>query len=255
MKQNDQSYEQCLADLNKKLAVIQRDQINPLLQAVASYELVKEVINALSRHKQDPGNTHFNKVIYPQFLSLLIYYRHVVVIFSGEPLGRREQIIYLKTLRKKLEVFCDEHRELIQYCRCGTTERDDYYFGTNAIQFLLPEESPVYIWSKYLACQRLYDLFITEITKRKKPSVRSELLWTAPKTNLIELLYALHASNVFNDGKAGVKQVAEALEKIFQTSLGNYYRVFQDIRQRKINQTVFLDQLKEKFLQRVHDLE
>jgi len=255
MKQYDTYCDQCLADLHKKLAVIQRDQMNPLLQAVASYELVKEVINTLTQRKDVQRTPHFNKVMYPRFLSLLIYYRHVVVILSGEPLGTRGQVVYLKAIRKKLEIFCVEHRDLIQYCRSGSTERDDVYFGHKANQDLLPEESPVYVWSKYLAAQKLNELLTAEIAIRKRAADPSDLIWTGPKTNLIELLYALHASNVFNDGKAGVKQVANAFEKIFQTSLGNYYRVFQDIRQRKINQTVFLDQLKEKFLQRVHEME
>ncbi|MBX2894723.1 MAG: RteC domain-containing protein [Cyclobacteriaceae bacterium] len=255
MKQHDTYCEQCLADLHKKLAVIQRDQMNPLSQAVASYELVKEVINTLAQGKDAQRTPHFNKVMYPQFLSLLIYYRHVVVILSGEPLGTRKQVVYLKAIRKKLEVFCAEHRDLIQYCRSRSTERDGVYFGFKANQDLLPEESPVYVWSKYLAAQKLNEWLTAEIAIRKKADDPSDLIWTGPKTNLIELLYALHASNVFNDGKAGVKQVANAFEKIFQTSLGNYYRVFQDIRQRKINQTVFLDQLKEKLLQRVHEME
>ncbi len=255
MKQHDTYCEQCLADLRKKLAVIQRDQMNLLLQSVASYELVKEVINTLMQSKDTQRNPHFNKVIYPQFLSMLIYYRQLVVILSGEPLGKRNQVSYLKTVRKKLEVFCEEHRNIIQYCRSGSADRDDVYFADNASQDPLPDENPTYIWSKYLAWQRLNEWLTAEIASRKKPDDQCDLIWTGPKTNLIELLYALHASNVLNDGKAGVKQVASAFEKIFQTNLGNYYRVFQDIRQRKINQTVFLDQLKEKFLQRAQELE
>lgn len=253
MKSNEH-HEHALADLNKKLAVIQRDQSNPLMQAVASYELVKEVVSCLSQRKDSKADPLFNKIIYPQFLSLLIYYRYLAIAFSREPFDRREQIIHFKQFCKKLKTFHREHQEVIQYCRSGATDRDEYYFGNNSIQ-LLPEENPVYIWSKYLAGQRLYDQFILEIAKRRNPNHQNELVWTAPKTNLIELLYALHASNSFNDGKAGLKQVAEAFERIFQVSLGNYYRVFQDIRQRKINQTVFLDQLKEKFLQRVHEME
>ncbi|NOS93042.1 MAG: hypothetical protein HOP30_14055 [Cyclobacteriaceae bacterium] len=255
MKQTDQAYKQQLSDLYRKLEVIQRDQTSLLLQAVASYELVKEVTGVVSRNRNIQGDANFNKVVYPKFLSLLIYYRHVVVLFSGEPLNRREQISCLKELRKKLEAFRQEHRELIQYCRSGATDRDAFYFGVNAHQVLLPEESPVYVWSKYLASQKLNDLIEVEIGRRKVVVDNNDLVWTAPKTNLIELLYALHATNVFNDGKAGVKQLAEAFEKIFQVNLGNYYRVFQDIRQRKINQTVFLDQLKEKFMHRIHELE
>ncbi|MBX2900331.1 MAG: RteC domain-containing protein [Cyclobacteriaceae bacterium] len=254
MKQNEQNYEQRLADLNKKLGVIQRDQTNKLLQAVASYELVKEVIGSLPIGREMQNSIQFNKIVFPQFLSLLIYYRYMVSIFSSEPLRKSDQIAHLKAFRKKLEWFCLEHRELIQYCRSGATDRDDYYF-TNKPNQLLPEETPAYVWSKYLASHRLNDLINFEIMLRKKDHEPSEIVWTAQKTSLIELLYALHAANVFNDGKAGLKHVAEAFERIFQVNLGNYYRVFQDIRQRKINQTVFLDQLKEKFLQRVHELE
>jgi hypothetical protein len=135
MKQNEQNYEQRLADLNKKLGVIQRDQTNKLLQAVASYELVKEVIGSLPIGREMQNSIQFNKIVFPQFLSLLIYYRYMVSIFSSEPLRKSDQIAHLKAFRKKLEWFCLEHRELIQYCRSGATDRDDYYLPTNPINY------------------------------------------------------------------------------------------------------------------------
>jgi len=74
---------------------------------------------------------------------------------------------------------------------------------------------------------------------------QSKLFWTANKTDLIELIYALHSSGAVNSGTADIKEMASAREQLFNIELGDYYRTFLEIRSRKINQTKFIDKLKE----------
>lgn len=71
-----------------------------------------------------------------------------------------------------------------------------------------------------------------------------KIYWTDNKINLIELVYALHANGSFNDGLAEIKQIAEYFEKVFDVDLGQYNRIFIDIKSRKINTTKFIDTLK-----------
>ena len=79
------------------------------------------------------------------------------------------------------------------------------------------------------------------------------LSWTASKTDLIELIYALQASGAIKSGTAGIKEMASACESIFDLNLGNVYRTFLEIRERKIDLTKFIDRLKSALLQRMEE--
>src|SRR5690606_10371144 len=79
------------------------------------------------------------------------------------------------------------------------------------------------------------------------------LRWTTSKVDLIELTYSLHASGVFNNGRADIKEIAEYFQVMFDVELGQYNRFFYDIRGRKINKTKFVDFLKEALLRRIKE--
>ncbi len=67
----------------------------------------------------------------------------------------------------------------------------------------------------------------------------------------MELIYALHAAGVFNYGKADIKQIVNAFEEMFSVDLGNYARVFSEIRIRKSGQANFIDHIRGKYLEHV----
>lgn len=79
----------------------------------------------------------------------------------------------------------------------------------------------------------------------------SRLFWTANKTDLVELIYALHTTGAINSGTADIKEMASVCERLFNIELGDYYRTYLEIRSRKINQTKFLDKLKESLIVRM----
>ncbi len=80
---------------------------------------------------------------------------------------------------------------------------------------------------------------------------QSKLLWTANKTDLVELIYALHSAGVVNNGMVDIKEMALVCETVFNIDLGDYYRTYLEVRSRKINQTKFLDKLKESLISRM----
>ena len=80
-----------------------------------------------------------------------------------------------------------------------------------------------------------------------------ELHWSDSKTDLIELIYALQSKGSINHGRMDVKQIAGKFEEVLNINLGNYYKTFQEIRIRKKGRTNFLDQLKEKVIQRMDE--
>src|SRR5690606_29637938 len=61
----------------------------------------------------------------------------------------------------------------------------------------------------------------------------SRLHWTSSKAALTELVYALHTSKALNHGKAEVKDIAEILQKVFDYDLGDFYKIFSEIKSRK----------------------
>ena len=83
----------------------------------------------------------------------------------------------------------------------------------------------------------------------EKPVIK----WTENKTSLIELIYALHTEKVFNDGKIELVEIAKYFERIFDIELGDIYRASNEIKNRKINKTKFLDSLSENLNKRCEE--
>lgn len=82
----------------------------------------------------------------------------------------------------------------------------------------------------------------------------SNLFWTAIKTELIELIYALHSSNSINNGTVDIKELAAHFEHFYNVDLGNYYHTFIEIRSRKTGTTKFLKKLIDMLKQRMEEL-
>ena len=69
----------------------------------------------------------------------------------------------------------------------------------------------------------------------------------------MELIYALHADGVFNNGTSELKEVATFFESAFDVDLGQFNRTFLEIRSRQSERTKFLNTLKEKLILRMDD--
>jgi len=78
------------------------------------------------------------------------------------------------------------------------------------------------------------------------------LKWTAKKTDLIELLYALDAAGCFNSGKASLNLIATYFEKVFNTDLSHFPRDFYEMRIR-LDKMPFIDKLKNSLKKRMED--
>lgn len=71
-----------------------------------------------------------------------------------------------------------------------------------------------------------------------------EINWTASKTDLIELIYGLHASKAFNNGKITINAITKFFESALAVKLGNTSLRFQEILRRK-DSIAFLNQIKD----------
>jgi hypothetical protein len=206
----------------------------------------------------------FFKEIKPIFMSQYYYHEKFLSIKINEPIGDREELIqYYYHELKLIQDFKNENCEFHKYCLTNSTHLDDKYFSREGNNNINPNEDEGFstgydnTLALLLANQMLKD-YLQSATKKVSSESEDEkilLTWTGPKTYLIELVYALQSAETFNKGKADIKQIASAFESIFNISLGNYYRVFQEIQQRKKGKSYFLDQLKAKFIQRVNEFD
>lgn len=219
----------------------------------------------------------FFKLIKPQVYSKLIYYIRLFNIESKRPRGsNKSQVKYFNIEIEKLQTYFNENLDFYHYYRRGATSLDKQYFlrGKADIR-LFPENFHFLADDQFstshdssVATILAYDLLIVylkkEIEKLEANNLNADLqiiqrnnriVWTSQKVNLIELIYALHSTDVINNGNVEIKDIARIVERIFKVELGDYYRAFLEIRMRKKGRTKFLDMLKENLEKRMDDID
>jgi hypothetical protein len=237
-----------------QLTVVVENCIHELKQFVIKYKFAS--INE---------EIEFFKKIKPDFAGLFRYYKKVFQIQLFEVHNSPEvRLKYFRSQLRRLEIFMKGNAEYYCYILSNLNHMDEKYFTRgNALpntaviddRFSTPYEMRL---SKILCNERVRTYLTTAIDNLEKPtsiSPTSRLSWTGSKTDLIELIYAFHSIGVINKGTADVKQIAEGLAAFFNISLGNYYRVFQDIRLRKIDRAKFIESLKEGIIRRMEEVD
>jgi phosphatidylserine/phosphatidylglycerophosphate/cardiolipin synthase-like enzyme len=126
---------------------------------------------------------------------------------------------------------------------------DPEYFNTDK-NFSTTHDSLV---AKILANQMLRNFIDAKLCNRQNPRELPQLTWTAPKVAMIELIYALHSGGFFSNGRATLKDLIETFERAFEIKLGQYSRIFLELRARKLDRTRFLDSLKTFLIKRMDE--
>ena len=102
--------------------------------------------------------------------------------------------------------------------------------------------------------QRLQELERQEVIESSRASLPDNpFRWTGTKIAAIELGYAIYAAGILNNGNADIKEIMTYLEASFRIDLGDYYRTYLTIRERKKDRTSFLNSLIEKLLRKMED--
>lgn len=231
------------------------------------------------RFEQDNSITPDEEIFYFKnikchLLALIQYYTLVQKIELKKPPLRKKKLkqYYLNTLykiKKKLR----KQQFFYNYYKANLSQLDNQFFRRIDHDLFVPAGSfildidkrnntpTVHIFAKVEAFEMVRHYLKKKIKgyaagNKKKPQAvlpAPVLKWTISKTDLIELIYALHASGTFNNGKADIKEIAEYFQQVFNVELGQYNRVFYDIRARKINKTKLLDSLKENLIKRIKE--
>ena len=216
----------------------------------------------------------FFKQVKPLFHRHLIFWIGVFNIELLRPVGGRKAVEkYLRKQLEKLHHFFISNSGFYIYVRSGDTLMDDIYFARDKMDDYAANPHCVdsdrsfttshdYLVARILANEMLQDYLNREIsflgenpTALPASSQVFPLQWTASKAGLVELIYALQSGGVYNNGNAEIKEIADCFGKLFQIDLGNYYHTFNEIRLRKKSRTQLLDQLKEKVVKKMDEMD
>ncbi|MBJ7881616.1 RteC domain-containing protein [Gelidibacter salicanalis] len=274
-------YQKFISEFESNLESLEFETDDILYKAehrIAKTEIcIKRLRNEVIEKGFDSKNEEisFFKHIKPQIFSRLIYYVRLFNIESKRPRSSSKfQIRYLNNHIDKLQVFFNDNLEFYHYYRRGATTLDEEYFIRGKSDLRLPTESyHFFIDEQFSTCQDTtvatiiaYDMLIvylqqeieklqtsTDTYNKSMKQSSSKLFWTGSKTELTELIYALHSSGAINSGTADIKELASLFEQMFNIGLGNYYHTFIEIRARKSNKTKFMDKLKDSLEMRFED--
>jgi hypothetical protein len=273
-------YNSLLHNLNEQLNFIDLeidDQIKKCEQAIT---VILKSINELKKvatktnFKSKSEEIQFFKEVKPLFTSKLIYFNLVYRIEMKKPNGGNKILKkYYNNELLKLKAFFDNELEFYQYYRSGSTYLDYKYFLRGEVDIKLALDS--YYFESDMSFATSHDFKVATILandlielylenqllmlennensekSQRKPNVK--LTWTGSKVALIELIYALHTEGVFNNGAADLKDIAEYFEHTFEIDLGQYRRVFLEIRARKNDRTKFLTTLNDSLQKRMEN--
>lgn len=251
-----------------KLEAAAQENSDTVARAGKSLALVKSSLDELKtfvhRYKFESKHEEINffKEIKPVFASQYYYYEKLLALKMAEPSGDTTCLkAYYYQQIEKLNQYALTNKEFYTYCLSGATDLDEVYFTIRKASFLPPDTDTHFSTGHdhmlaIILANRMLKEYLVGLIKNVNtdPNANSPLTWTTKKVYLVELIYALHAVEAFNGGKAEIKQIASLFEALFNINLGNFYRHFSEIGIRKSGQTNFIDHLKSRLEQKFDEM-
>ncbi|ADV43037.1 Tetracycline regulation of excision, RteC [Bacteroides helcogenes P 36-108] len=197
----------------------------------------------------------FFKDIKPFILSKLIYFSDIYTLELRKPNGSKEVLKeYYKRKQATITEFCNHNLDFYQYYRSKAIHLDKYYFLRGHENYKLChncgmlDKDPLFstCCDHKVAKMLGYDMLEIYLQQRLQNMERQEVIetsratlpdnpfqWTGTKIAVIELGYAIYAAGVLNNGNADIKEIMTYLEASFKIDLGDYYRTYLTMRERK----------------------
>lgn len=173
---------------------------------------------------------------------------------------------YYEQELKVIKHYFIQHQFLYQYYLLEASELDNILFvrGADASAVLLPETPDLdpgystkgdYLFAMFLAYEKVQNYLIDELYPPSEGARSGKVLqWTGETVNLVELAYGLYLTGQLNNGKATISEIIQWLEMQFNVDVGNGYRRWQAISNRKrVTQTKFIDQMRDAIIKRLDD--
>lgn len=208
---------------------------------------------------------YFFKNIKQTLITPLIYYSEVRSFELQFPMANiSTQKKHINKKLSKLNRFFNLNIDFIQYIQQGHLHFDPQYFTRNfsdsyhivSSKFYFQDPDFTTARDMLLGKVKAYRKFTKYLQNRLKSEEKGyatsemekeinifKLQWTSSKAGLTELIYALHASSALNHGNADIKEIACALQHVFKFDLGDFYKIYAELKYRKNSRIKFLDTL------------
>lgn len=207
---------------------------------------------------------YFFKETKPRIFSSLIYLHKLYSIELNSPLTYSIGVkTYLDKEIEYINSFSLENMEFIKYYRSGQTFLDEYYFLRKVQKMEVAYQS--FYFERDIKFSTHFDFIIANILANESllaylnyrllnpnepkcsyhsgKTLESSENWTDKKAALVELIYAIHAAESVNQGNIELKTLAGLFEKVFNVDLSDIYHIFIEIKNRKIDRTIYLNRL------------
>lgn len=266
-KRCKENYQNLLDTLGKIETEKEGDMVgvyeHSLMEVDESIRTLKRLVQkTLFRSAAD--EVYFFKELKPLFVSQFIFYSKVLSIEVAKPnAGQHILKDYYEFELQHLKNFVDEYGGFYEYYRRKATYLDEKYFLRHQFDFKMNTDvslhnydtdfttSHDHLIAQIMANDRLEHYLLQSVHRldgyfHEKFSPKSPITWTASKSALVELLYALHSMQCFNNGRIEMSEISRFLEKTFNIELGNVYKTLHEIKNRKTGRTKFLQALDER---------
>jgi len=254
-------------ELSVELERIQSITTDILKQSDLSIVLCRNLLSKLKKEilhdifKNDKEEINFFKQIKQVPLSNLVYFFELKSFEIHFPKGdESSKKKYITKKLKKLNDFFTQNLDFIQYIDQDKTYLDSHYFTRKYFNEFNITHAKYYFRDPDFSSS--HDLLLAKLKANRKLviyleqrlksigrrnghtiSFNKQLNWTATKTDMTELAYALKSSGAINNGKVNLKEIVRALEIAFSFNSGDPYRNYSEIQIRKKSRTKFLDEL------------
>jgi hypothetical protein len=263
-------------ELEQGINTLLSEQASDLYYAEKAIPLLLEAIEVLRdrlahyRFADQAEEIDFFRNVKPMFTAKLVYHAGIYSIERNKPRGGKKALKhYYHQEIGKLEQYFTENREFYGYYGAGQCHLDAIYFIRKNFDFRMLKgfyQLPIDIGfstshdallGTLLGNENLLAFLENKIAGLKPQATTAEIpgktIWTGNKVDLIELIYALHSEGVFEHGRKSLKEIAALFELMFQTDLGQFHKLFYDMKARKSDRTRFLSGLSARLLARMDE--
>lgn len=198
----------------------------------------------------------FFKDVKPKFQSKLMYFNELIQVEIQKPLISEKRMLakYYRRSSAHYAALASRNQIFLHYIRSNYESGDHLLFSRSNENFdfihtdldldekySTPASTEL---SKLISYQLVIEHLAEKVTElisvnEKDTGFKHKLVWEGPKVGLIEFGYAIHALGAV---KAPLAQIMEGLQFLFNIDLGQFYRVFQDMRIRQDSRTLYLDE-------------
>lgn len=270
----DTKYKQVLKNFHRRLLPLEPGRRIDIKRGNEGIHLCNNALYLLKGLVEDHGfgtveeEIHFFKTVKSVPLGYLVYFSEVRSSELLMPkMGIGNQLRFLEKKIERINKFFNRNWDFVHYMEQELTYMDRQYFTRDNLVFplyALPEAcyldpkfftSHDMLWARVKGLTTFIDYLQDRIKTLKalkansltKGRSQKKLVWSASKTAMVELIYALHSSLVIDHGKEEIKGIASAFEEVFEVRLDNIYKTFMEIKARKGIRGRFLEELVQRF--------